>query len=195
MIEKPSKTQPALIGGLVIGLLWSIPFLNLINMCCCLGVMAGGALAASLLIKRSPTLPVSSGDGAVVGLLAGLIGAGVYLVLGVPLGLVFSQSGLSVIRSVFEAFNNPEINRAMEEAIRNSQNQGLGERLLGSLVSWCISSVISIGFAAIGGLIGVAMFEKRKGQYPPPGFPPQGFPPGGPQHPGEAPYGASGPQY
>lgn len=191
MIEKPAKLQPALIGGLVIGLLWSIPFLNLINLCCCFGVMAGGALAAWMLIKRSPTLPVSSGDGAVVGLIAGLVGAGVYLVLGIPIGLVFNQGGIAVVKSIFGVMNNPEINRAMEEAIRNAQNQGLGERLVGALVGWCITSVISVGFAAVGGLIGVALFEKRKGQqYPPQG--PSGYPPGSPpQRPGEAPYGAS----
>jgi hypothetical protein len=193
VFEKPSKTQPALIGGLIIGVLWSVPFLNLVNLCCCLGVMAGGAFAASLLIKRSPTLPVSSGDGAVVGMLAGLVGAGVYLVLGVPIGLVFSDSGVGVIKALFATFDNPEINRAIEQAIEASQNRGLGERLLESLVSWFIVSVVSVGFSAIGGLIGVAMFEKRKGQYPP--QPPAGFSPGGPQNPGEAPYGASGPQY
>ena len=199
MIEKPSKTQPALLAGLVIGLLWSVPFLNLINLCCCLGVIAGGAFAAWLLIKRSPVLPVSSGDGAVVGLLAGLVGAGVYLVLGIPIGLVFNQ--ISVVKSIFATLNNPEINRAMEEAIRNAENQGLAERLVGALVGWCITSVISVGFSAIGGLIGVAMFEKRKGQYPPqappssggfpPGYAPPGPPPDGPQSP--APYSANEP--
>ena len=193
MIEKPSKTQPALVGGLVIGLLWAVPFLNLINFCCCLGVMAGGALAGWMLIKRSPVLPVSSGDGAVVGLLAGLVGAGVYLVLGIPISLVFNQAGLSVVRSILDQMNNPEIHRAMEEAIRNSQNQGLAERLVGALVGWLITSVISVGFSTVGGLIGVALFEKRKGQQSPPQAP-SGFPPGPPpQRPGEAPYGASEP--
>lgn len=193
MIEKPSKTQPALVGGLVIGLLWAVPFLNLINFCCCLGVMAGGALAGWMLIKRSPVLPVSSGDGAVVGLLAGLVGAGVYLVLGIPISLVFNQAGLSVVRSILDQMNNPEIHRAMEEAIRNSQNQGLAQRLVGALVGWLITSVISVGFSTVGGLIGVALFEKRKGQQYPPQAPP-GFPPGPPpQRPGEAPYGASEP--
>jgi len=190
--DKPSKIQPALIGGLFIGLLWSVPFLNLVNFCCCVGVIAGGALAAWMLIKRSPVLPVSSGDGAVVGLLAGLVGAGVYLVLGIPIALVLNpQAGFSMVKSIFAMMNNPEINRAMDEAIRSSQTQGLGERLVGALVGWCVTSVISVGFSALGGLIGVSMFEKRKNQSPPQG--PPGFPPGGPQRPGEAPYGASGP--
>ena len=172
MTEKPSKMQPALLGGLVIGLFWSVPFLNLINFCCCVGVIAGGALAGWMLIKRSPTLPVTNGDGAVVGMLAGLVGAVVYLVLGIPIGLVFSDSGVAVIKTLFESMNNPEINRALEEAIKTSQNRSLGARILESLLSWFIVSVISIGFSTVGGLIGVSMFEKRKGQYPPPAPPP-----------------------
>jgi hypothetical protein len=186
VIDKPNKIQPALMGGLVIGLLWSIPFLSLANMCCCLGVMVGGALAAWMLIKRSPVLPISYGDGAVVGLLAGVVGAGVHLVLGVPIQLAFNGAGLGMIRSLFSQMGNPEAQRMIEEAIRNSQNQPLTDRLFGALFAWLIVSVISIGFASIGGLIGVALFEKRKGQYPPPP-PPLGYPPPGPS--GASPYG------
>lgn len=201
MIERPSKVQPALIGGLVVGLLWSIPFLNLINFCCCLGVLVGGAVAAWMLIKRSPVHPVSTGDGAVVGALAGVVGAGVYLVLGVPISLLFDGAGL--LRSIVDQLDSPEFRVAMDEALRNSESQGLVERLLAALFSWLVVSVISIGFSTLGGLIGVAMFEKRKGQQPPfpptapdyggPGFAPPGPPPGGPPPPGQAPYGQGPP--
>lgn len=196
MIEKPSKIQPALVGGLVVGLLWSIPFLNLINFCCCLGVLAGGALAASMLIKRSPVLPVSTGDGAVVGALAGLVGAGVHLVLGVPISLLFDQAGVSMLRSIFEQVNDPQFRAAMDEALRESEHQGLAARLLAALFSWFVVSLISIGFSTLGGLIGVAMFEKRKGQQPPaPGYGGTGFPPppGQPPPTSQAPYGQGPP--
>jgi hypothetical protein len=125
-------------------------------------------------------------------------------VLGVPISLLSNQAGLSVLRSIFEQMDNPQIRQAMEEAIRSSQNQGMAERLLGALIGWFITSIISVGFATIGGLIGVSIFEKRKGQgYPPqppptptgftPGYGPAGPPPGGPQPPGQAPYGGSEP--
>lgn len=196
MIEKPSKIQPALVGGLVVGLLWSIPFLNLINFCCCLGVLAGGAIAAAMLIKRSPVLPVSTGDGAAVGALAGLVGAGVHLVLGIPISLLFNQAGVSMLRSIFEQVNDPQFRAAMDEALRESENQGLAARLLAALFSWFVVSLISIGFSTLGGLIGVAMFEKRKGQQPPaPGYGGAGFPPppGQPPPTTQAPYGQGPP--
>jgi hypothetical protein len=195
VVEKPSKIQPALVGGLIIGLLWSVPFLSLINFCCCLGVLTGGAVAALMLIKRSPVLPVKSGDGAVVGVLAGLVGAGVHLVLGVPISIIFNQAGLGVVKSLFDQMNDPQIRAAMDEALKAQENQGLAEQLVAALLGWFIVSVVSIGFSTLGGLIGVAMFEKRKGQQPPaPGYGGAGFPPpGSPPPPGQAPYGQGPP--
>src|SRR5690242_9006548 len=88
MIDKPSRLQPALLGGLVIGLGSVIPGLSYANLCCCGWGIVGGALAAWLLIRKSPVLPVSKGSGASTGALAGIVGAGVYLVIGVPLLLL-----------------------------------------------------------------------------------------------------------
>lgn len=152
-------------------------------------------MAARMLIKQSPVLPVSNGDGAVVGALAGLVGAGVYLVLGVPIGLLSDRAGLSMLRSVFNQVDDPQFRAAMEEALRASENQGLAERVLAALFFWFIVSVISIGFSTLGGLIGIAIFEKRKGQQPPaPGYGGTGFPPpGSPPPPGQAPYGQGPP--
>ena len=62
-----SKTQPALLGGLFIGVLSALPVVNLGNCCCCLWVVAGGALAVYLLQQNDPA-PVSTADAATVGL-------------------------------------------------------------------------------------------------------------------------------
>jgi hypothetical protein len=42
------RLQPALWGGLFIGVLSALPLVNLENCCCCLWVLCGGALAAYL---------------------------------------------------------------------------------------------------------------------------------------------------
>src|SRR5262249_57366653 len=91
MVEKPSKLPPALVGGLILGILSAIPFVNLGNACCCLWVLIGGIVAAKMLINQSPVLPVGAGDGAAVGALAGAIGAAADLVLGGPLALPFGS--------------------------------------------------------------------------------------------------------
>jgi hypothetical protein len=84
-----NKLKPALLGGLVVGLLSSIPFLNY---CCCIWGIGGGLLAVFLYIKDSPT-PVRPGDGAVLGAMAGVIGALLYLVIGIPIAYFVSGGG------------------------------------------------------------------------------------------------------
>jgi len=64
-----NKLKPALLGGLIVGLLSAIPF---INYCCCIWAIGGGALAGFLYIKSSPT-PVPTGDGAIVASLGGTV--------------------------------------------------------------------------------------------------------------------------
>ena len=66
----PSKTQPALLGGLFIGVLSALPVVNLGNCCCCLWVVCGGALAAWLLQQNEPA-PMATGDALLAGLLGG----------------------------------------------------------------------------------------------------------------------------
>ena len=67
------RLQPALYGGLFIGVLSALPLVNVGNCCCCLWVVCGGVLAVYLRQQNSP-FAVTSAEGALVGLLAGLFG-------------------------------------------------------------------------------------------------------------------------
>ena len=199
MVDKPSKLQPALIGGLVLGLGSVIPGLSLGNFCCCGWGLVAGAVAARLLIKRSPVLPITKSDGAAAGALAAVVGACIYLVIGVPLILLQWSSVTSRVEQTAENSSDP----ASREAIRQVLEVMESHPALIALAIWVLFAIVAICVAAIGGMIGVAIFEKRKGgdQYPPPlppgpGFPPgyapPGPPPGGPTPPGQAPYGGTG---
>jgi hypothetical protein len=75
-----------------------------------------------------------------------------------------------------------------DAASREMMNQVVatmqGHPVLISLAVWIVFAVVAVGAAALGGVIGVAIFEKRKGQpYPPQppissgGFPPAGYNP------------------
>ncbi len=178
MVEKPNKFQAALLAGIIFGVLSSIPFVNFVNLCCCLWIVAGGAVAARTLINRSPVFPVTSGEGALVGLLSGVISSLVYLVVGIPLSLLLKGSNVALTQKLAELVNDPNFRSQMEQMIRQNESQSAAEQLAGGLIFWLICSVLAIGFGALGGVIGVAMFEKRKGQPLPPMPPPPG-PPGG----------------
>ena len=145
-----NKLKPALLGGLIVGLLSAIPF---INYCCCIWAIGGGGLAAYLYMKSSP-IPISTGDGAVLGALAGVIGAVLYLVVGVPIAYFISAA-------------------QMEEAFRQANIQIPFTGPLLFIVSGLIGGLVLLVLSVIGGLIAVPIFEKRKNAPPPP--PPQDF--------------------
>jgi hypothetical protein len=140
-----NKVKPALLGGLIVGLLSAIPF---VNYCCCIWSIGGGLVAGLLYIKASPSR-VSPGDGAIIGALTGVFGAIIYLIIGLPIAYFFGAA-------------------AMEDAIRNAGIElpmsGVLLMVVGSLLVALCLLILSV----IGGLIAVPIFEKRKDVVPPP---------------------------
>jgi hypothetical protein len=148
-----NKLKPALLGGLIVGVLSAIP---IINYCCCIWSIGGGALAAYLYIKSSP-VPVTMGDGAMVGGLAGVCGGIIYLILGLPIALVFGMA-------------------SMTENLHRSGVELPVSGFLLIIVASIIGAIILALLATLGGVIGVAIFEKRKGDgLPPPPPQPQNY--------------------
>jgi hypothetical protein len=134
-----NKLKPALLGGLIVGVLSAIP---LVQYCCCIWAIGGGALAAFLYI-RSSTVPVRTGDGATVGALAGVIGGIIYLILGLPIAIFFGMT-------------------AMEEQLTRSGVSLPFSGVVLIIVAGIIGAIILAILATLGGVIGVAIFEKRK---------------------------------
>lgn len=158
-----NKLKPAVIGGVVLGLLSAIPFVNWVNICCCAWAILGGILASYLYVKNAPT-PANAGDGALVGAIAGGIGAAIYLVLGIPLAIV---SGAAMREMLINLMSNVDPRQA--DMIRR-QMEMQGESVAGAIFQGLIGAVLLVVFAIIGGLIGIPLFEKRKGggAVPPP---------------------------
>ena len=170
---QPNKIQPAVIGGVILGLLSSIPFVNLGNLCCCLWVVGGGALASYLYIKKSET-PVSVGEGAIVGLIAGLVGAFVGLVIGLPLSLLTGNVMMDAVGKMFESLD-PNAARQFQAQIEQYKNMSVGERLVQSIPGVLLNFAVTAAMATVGGLLGVVLLEKRKPLQGMPPVPPPDF--------------------
>jgi hypothetical protein len=164
-----NKVKPALIGGVLLGLLSVIPFVNALNVCCCLWAILGGMLASYLYVKNSPT-PANAGDGAIVGAIAGAIGAVISFILGLPINYAMGPTMRNLILGLFE-----NVDRQQAELMRR-QMEATGESIAGLIVNGLILAVLLFFFSVIGGLIGVAIFEKRKGGPMPPPPPVTGGP-------------------
>ena len=162
------KLKPAIIGGVVVGLLSAIPFVNILNVCCCLWAILGGVLASYLYIKASPT-PIKAGDGALLGVLAGVVGGVIFIIIGIPLSILMGATMLSFVSRMMESVN-PQQAEAMRAQMEASQT------VVGAILRGLFTAFLLVVFSTLGGLLAVPIFEKRKGgsgsDLPPP---PQGF--------------------
>ncbi|MBE3111609.1 MAG: DUF5518 domain-containing protein [Acidobacteria bacterium] len=154
---KASKLQPALLGGVLMGVLSALPFVSVGNCCCCLWVVAGGLLAAYLLQQNQPTA-LDVGDGAVVGLLAGLIGAVIATVLAVPINLTMGPVQARILQRVME--NVPNMPVEMRDAFDSARASGIG--FLASAFSFMVMLVAGMVFSTVGGVIGAVLFRRGR---------------------------------
>jgi hypothetical protein len=154
--------QPALLGGVAIGVLSALPVINLAN-CCCAWILFGGGLAAYLMQQQRPA-PISAGDGALVGLLAGIIGTFVWTLVSIPLQAVLIplQNGI-IERAMSNAGDMPPEAREFLEALGGGPAMGV-VAVLGFFISLFVCGL----FAMIGGLFGALIFRKNAPSPPPP---------------------------
>jgi len=144
-----NKLKAALLGGLIVGVLSVIVSqIPVVSLCCCLWGIGGGAVAGLIFIKGSPTR-VSVGDGAMVGALAGVVGAVIYLIIGLPIALFLGAAAMQ------QAFAQSGVHIPFS-----------GTVLL--IVGNLIGGICLIILAAVGGILSVPIFEKRKDVVPPP---------------------------
>jgi ABC-type phosphate transport system permease subunit len=165
----PAKLQPALLGGVTIGVLSALPVINLAN-CCCAWILFGGALSAYLMQQNHPE-PIQAGDGAIAGLLAGVVGAFVWVIVSVPISVAMapfqSEMASRMMRDAAEMA--PEL-RGILENVSGAPAIGIG-----LILGFFVMLVVSTLFGMLGGLFGALMFRKKQAPLIPPPIPPQNF--------------------
>ena len=162
--------KPALIAGVLLGILSSLPVISAFNCVCCAWVIGGGLLAAYLYVKDSP-VPVTLGRGVLLGLLTGLIGSIVSALFLIPLSML-TGPGMGILEQLRGTLNQmpnvpPETRRMIESLY---SREGIGTAIY--VVGFIFMLTLNLLFAGAGSTIGVALFEKRK-----PGSPSAGAPP------------------
>ena len=159
---KASTTQPAFIGGVVMGVLSALPIISAGNVCCCLWVLTGGAVAAYFL-QQNQSEPLTPGDGALVGLLAGIIGAFVTMVLSIPIGLATLPMQRALAERALQAPGElpPAVRQFLENSARGAVNANPFVRVVLALVGLMFYLVIGAIFSTLGGVLGALVFKGR----------------------------------
>lgn len=150
--QRPAMLVPALIGGALAGILTGIPIIDCL---CCLWIVGGGAIAAYFLSKDSP-IALKAGDGAIVGVFAGMVAAGVEFIISIPLAPLeeaFTQRIMEWSMTYTEEM--PEFFRSMMES------GGMESSLPWMLVGLVINVIIFSLLGALGGIIGISLFQKK----------------------------------
>lgn len=152
-----NKLQPAIIGGVVLGVLSAIPY---VKACCCLYAILGGVLATYLYIRRAAYM--SYADGALLGVIAGGIGSAIYFILGIPLGILTDKASASMLTNIIQSAN-PEQAEIFRQQIEMAQNQSFIERLPQAILFAILVAIVITTFSTLGGYLGVPLFQSRKG--------------------------------
>ena len=152
-----NKYQPALLGGLFIGILSSLPLISALNVCCCLWVVVGGLLTTYLRQQQQPA-PLETSDAVLGGLIAGGIGA-LLSILGTWAVLSFTGPvWQDQLRSQLES--NPDLPPQVRDMVlRFTSGGGL------AVVQIAVTLPMYAVFSTLGALLGLAFFKKK---LPPP---------------------------
>jgi hypothetical protein len=135
----------------------ALPLVGAFNACCCLWIVSGGAVSAYLLQQSDPE-PIEVGDGAIAGLLAGLVGAFVNLVISIPVTLLMAP--------VMQRWIDLMSEQGMPPEFREMIGSGVGSAV-GIVVGFVFSLVAGVIFSTLGGVLGALIFRR-----PPPPAPP-----------------------
>jgi hypothetical protein len=155
--------KPALLGGLVMGVLSALPGVSLGNCCCCAWLVTGGLVAAYVL-QANTFQPITMGDGALVGLLAGLFGAVVNMIVSVPMNILTGPFQRQLVQRFADA--QPDLPENVRQMV---DSMGVGAvSVIGTVMAFFMMLVLGAVFSSLGGLLGAFFFKKKDAPVPPP---------------------------
>jgi hypothetical protein len=154
-----SRFQPALFGGLFIGVMSALPGINVGNCCCCLWVLCGGMLSTYLLQGRQEA-PVETSEVMLQGLIAGVVGGLLSGIITVALQPFIGPLQQQIITSLMERLQTalpPESRQQFDEAMRQQAAGSAQAEMLRALMFVPIAAA----FATAGAALGLAFFRKK----------------------------------
>jgi hypothetical protein len=151
--------QPALTGGMFLGLLSSLPIIAIGNFFCCMWILGGGGLAAFMLMKQRPNR-ITYGDAAFAGVLSGLFGAIVSTLISIPLRILLANDFESQRETLEQTFQGvPEFEGPIRDFMLRLASPEISVTTIGAI--FFVNLLLYSMFAMIGGILTVALVNKR----------------------------------
>jgi hypothetical protein len=168
MFEKPGKYRATLIGGLVIGLVTGLPLINILNRCCCCGIVLLCGMASLYIYKQEFTdemAPLESSDALILGILAGIAGAFIGTAVLVLSRFIFGPVDEKLLQRVQEQGSlTPEMSDFVSDKLIKTLEKSIEDGVnIGDILSELLFGIILYPiFSMLGGLIGFGIFGKKK---------------------------------
>ena len=142
------------------GVLSALPLVYFGNACCCLWVVSGGLIAAYL-VQQNQATPITPADGALVGLLAGLLGACVQFVVKIPIDFLMAPLEQAMLQRLLDSATlPPEWRDILERSSARNAEASLAFQIVARVAGLMFWLFIGAVFATLGGLIGAMIFRK-----------------------------------
>jgi hypothetical protein len=152
--------QPAITGGVLLGLLSSLPIVSLVNLIFGAWILAGGALTARLVSRQRPS-GISYGDGAYGGVLSGVFGAVVATLMLIPDKLLFAADWETMRQQAEQQLaKTPDLPEPMRDLLLRAMS---AEVSVTTVLAWFFIYVFSFSLLAmIGGMLMVWISDRRR---------------------------------
>jgi hypothetical protein len=152
--------QPAITGGVLLGILSSLPIVSQVNLIFGAWILAGGALTARLVSRQRPS-GISYGDGAYGGVLSGVFGAVVATLMLIPDKLFFTADWDAMRQQAEQQLSKtPDLPEPMRDLLLRAMS---AEVSVPTVLAWFFIYVFSFSLLAmIGGMLMVWISDRRR---------------------------------
>ncbi len=164
-MQHPSKFTPVIISSFLMVFISIFLGLNLLNLLCCAGIIIGGAAGTWYYARQLEKAGqfIQNKDGIMIGLLAGIISAIVYVIFSTTIMMLSKQNPVELVYKMTEQWGftiPPESEKMLRTVYEDYQKNGFSPIMIGvELVSRIVSHCI---FGPIGGLLVASIFNKRR---------------------------------
>jgi len=162
-MENQRLINSAIVGGTVSALLFSVPFINMINCFCCAGIMLGGAVALVYYDRSFEIREVLSPATALtVGLVSGLAGAFISILVDWLIYSMFGNWELELITTLNESLGDiPEMAEAMDEILFEMEAEASKGFYFGRVLMGLVRNLILLPIFSVGGALIVRIFLNK----------------------------------
>ena len=164
-MENQRLINSAIVGGTVSALLFSIPFINMINCFCCAGIMLGGAVAL-VYYDRSFGIReiVSTATALTLGLVSGLAAAFISIFINWMIFFMFGNWELELINILNDTLGDvPEMAETMDELIYEMEAEASKGYYFGRVLMELVRNLILLPiFSVAGALIARIFINKNR---------------------------------